>query len=43
MHLTYPVYRGDTVFIVGQAMGLLIYARNIYLIWLHRRRTPPSA
>ncbi|MEX0628387.1 MAG: lipid-A-disaccharide synthase N-terminal domain-containing protein, partial [Cucumibacter sp.] len=29
MLLTYAVYRGDPVFIVGQAMGLLIYARNI--------------
>ena len=31
--LAYAVYRLDPVFMLGQGMGLLIYARNIHLIW----------
>ena len=31
--LAYAIYRVDPVFMLGQAMGLLIYARNIHLIW----------
>ena len=27
----------DPVFILGQATGLLIYARNIHFIWLEKR------
>ena len=34
--LSYAIYREDPVFIVGQAGGLVIYARNLYLI--HRNR-----
>ena len=34
--LAYAIYREDPVFIVGQAGGLIIYARNLYLI--HRNR-----
>lgn len=30
--LTYAVYREDPVFIVGQAAGLFIYTRNLFLI-----------
>ncbi len=30
--LTYAVHRADPVFGVGQAVGLLIYARNLQLI-----------
>lgn len=37
MLLAYAIYRVDPVFILGQAMGLVIYARNIYFIWNHRR------
>lgn len=37
MLLAYAIYRGDPVFILGQAMGLLIYARNIYFIWTDRQ------
>jgi lipid-A-disaccharide synthase-like uncharacterized protein len=33
----YALHRKDTVFIIGQGMGLLIYSRNIILIWSHRR------
>jgi len=29
----YAVYRLDPVFMLGQGMGLFIYARNIQLIW----------
>ena len=30
--LVYAIHRKDPVFIMGQATGLLIYARNIYFI-----------
>lgn len=30
--LSYAVHREDPVFIVGQAAGLFVYARNIYII-----------
>ena len=35
--LAYAIYRRDPVFIVGQASGLIIYARNIYFVLLERR------
>jgi lipid-A-disaccharide synthase-like uncharacterized protein len=41
MLLAYAIYRMDPVFILGQGMGLVIYARNIYFIWLGKRE--PSA
>ena len=31
--LTYAILRQDPVFIVGQAAGLFVYGRNLYLIW----------
>jgi lipid-A-disaccharide synthase-like uncharacterized protein len=31
--LIYAIYRKDPVFIIGQACGLLIYARNLYFIY----------
>lgn len=31
--LSYAIYKQDPVFILGQATGLFIYARNIYLIY----------
>lgn len=37
MLLAYAVYRADPVFILGQATGLVIYARNIHFIWLAKR------
>lgn len=40
MLLAYAIYRVDPVFILGQATGLLIYARNIQMIW--RERKPAS-
>ena len=36
--LMYAIWRQDPVFIVGQASGLLIYARNIYFI----KTNPPN-
>lgn len=30
--LAYAIYRVDPVFIIGQAAGLVIYARNLYFI-----------
>jgi lipid-A-disaccharide synthase-like uncharacterized protein len=30
--LSYAIHRRDTVFIVGQATGLLVYVRNLMLI-----------
>lgn len=38
MLFIYAIYRMDPVFILGQGMGLLIYARNIYFIWSHKGR-----
>ncbi len=34
--LLYAIYRKDPVFAIGQAGGLLIYARNLYLIFKER-------
>ena len=34
--LVYALYRRDPVFIAGQALGLLVYLRNLYFIGLHR-------
>jgi lipid-A-disaccharide synthase-like uncharacterized protein len=34
--LLYAVFRRDPVFIVGQAAGLVIYLRNLYLIYRER-------
>ena len=36
----YSIYRKDPVFIAGQGLGILIYARNLYLIY--RTRTQRS-
>ncbi len=35
--LSYAVYRKDPVFIVGQSSGLLIYSRNLYLIYKEKK------
>jgi lipid-A-disaccharide synthase-like uncharacterized protein len=35
--LTYAVHRQDPVFIVGQAAGVFIYARNLHLVIRERR------
>ncbi len=41
--LAYAIHREDPVFIVGQAAGLLIYARNLYFIFRERRRKQTAA
>jgi lipid-A-disaccharide synthase-like uncharacterized protein len=42
--LAYAIHRSDPVFIVGQAMGLFIYLRNLWFIFRERRDAgpPPS-
>jgi len=35
--LAYALWRRDPVFILGQSMGFLIYARNLWLIHAERR------
>lgn len=35
--LAYAIKRADPVFILGQALGVVIYARNIYFIWTHKQ------
>ena len=39
MLLVYAIYRVDPVFILGQGMGLFIYSRNIYFIWMNKRKS----
>lgn len=34
--LTYALYKRDPVFIAGQAAGVFVYLRNLYLIRAHR-------
>jgi lipid-A-disaccharide synthase-like uncharacterized protein len=34
--LAYAVYKKDPVFILGQASGLFVYSRNLYLIFRER-------
>lgn len=36
--LSYAIHRRDPVFILGQATGLFIYARNLWLIHAHKQR-----
>ncbi len=38
--LAYAIYRHDPVFIVGQAAGLLVYGRNLLLIFRERAALP---
>ncbi|MGR3571971.1 lipid-A-disaccharide synthase N-terminal domain-containing protein [Brevirhabdus sp.] len=37
--LAYAIYRRDPVFMLGQAMGLIVYARNLYLLHMERKRS----
>ena len=34
----YACYRQDPVFILGQSLGIVIYVRNLWLIYAERRR-----
>ncbi len=38
---TYALYRRDPVFILGQGIGVFIYARNLWLVY--RARAAPDA
>jgi len=38
MLLAYAIHRRDPVFILGQAAGLLVYSRNLWLIAREKRR-----
>lgn len=40
--LAYAIHRRDPVFIVGQAAGLFIYARNLQFIWRDRQQGAKS-
>ena len=33
--LSYAIWRGDPVFIVGQGAGLIVYIRNLYFIHIN--------
>lgn len=35
--LMYAIYKRDPVFIVGQATGLFVYTRNLYLIYTYNK------
>lgn len=34
----YAIHKRDPVFILGQSMGLVIYARNLYFIYLNKKK-----
>ncbi|MBP1092908.1 lipid-A-disaccharide synthase N-terminal domain-containing protein [Bradyrhizobium diazoefficiens] len=36
--LVYALYRKDPVFIAGQALGLLVYLRNVYFIIINGKQ-----
>ena len=36
--LAYGFYRGEPVIILGQSFGLVVYFRNLWLIYAERRR-----
>ena len=40
--LAYAIHRQDPVFIVGQAAGLFIYARNLQFLWRERKQPAPG-
>jgi lipid-A-disaccharide synthase-like uncharacterized protein len=39
---TYALHRHDPVFILGEAAGVFIYSRNLYLIWRKRQSSRRS-
>ena len=41
--LAYAIHVGDAVFIVGQASGLVVYSRNLYLIFRERSALKAAA
>jgi len=41
--LAYAIYRKDPVFILGQALGFIVYLRNLRLIRIEQRRRPEAS
>jgi lipid-A-disaccharide synthase-like uncharacterized protein len=41
--LAYAIYKRDPVFITGQAGGLIVYSRNLYLIFRERAALKAAA
>jgi lipid-A-disaccharide synthase-like uncharacterized protein len=41
--LIYALYRRDPVFIAGQALGLVVYIRNLYFIIVNGRQSSASS
>lgn len=39
----YVIHRQDPVLILGQGVGLIVYVRNIMLVWRERRRQRAEA
>ncbi len=35
--LAYSIYRVDPVYMFGQGLGLIIYFRNLYFVWSHKK------
>jgi len=42
MLLTYAIYRKDPVFILGQSTGLIVYGRNLRLIYKKKYQSQKS-
>lgn len=38
----YAIHKRDAVFIIGQGAGLIVYIRNLMLIYRAQRRTTPA-
>jgi len=38
----YAIHKRDAVFIIGQGAGLVVYVRNLMLIYRAQRRTPTT-
>lgn len=41
--LTYAIHKHDPVFTIAQSIGLLVYVRNLMLIYSHRSQAEPHA
>ena len=41
--LAYAIHREEPVFIAGQGLGLLVYIRNLRLIYRERKNAKPAA
>lgn len=41
--LVYALYRRDPVFIAGQALGVVIYLRNLHFVFREKKRSAPTS